>query len=159
MSNDADWTAEARRRIDAGLSVKQVARDLGRSADGVRYALNIGGAKDLKRKRVSASRLREKAERIGVKLKATGKRSKVLINEERSVASAYADKPEPARVVISLPAISLPDIEEPRLMIRIAPRSVAAVKPGVERIRQIHLSMKRRGLIPERSDLVDHFTH
>lgn len=158
MTDDPDWTIEARRRIDAGESVVEVARAFGRSADGLRYTLDIGGARDKKRKRCAASRLRERAEVVGVKPRATGKRLKAVINEERVLANAYADKPDPTRAIISLPPISLPDLDEPRL-IRIAPRSVAVVNPGAERIRAIHQSMIRRGLIAERSDLVERLSH
>ena len=154
-----DWTIDARRRIDTGESIAQVARDLGRSTDGVRYALNIGGARDLKRKRVTASRLRERAERVGVKPKATGQKSKVVKNEERMIANAYADKPPRPQASISLPRISLPDLPAEmaaKPQIKLAPTPRITVNEGAERIRAIHQRMKRFGLIPERG-LVEEF--
>lgn len=154
-----DWTIDARRRIDAGESIAQVARDLGRSTDGVRYALNIGGARDLKRKRVAASRLRERAERVGVKPKATGQKLKVVKNEERMIANAYADKPAPGRPRISLPVISLPDLPtelDAKPQIKLAPTPRITVNEGAERIRRIHQRMLRRGMLAERG-LVEEF--
>jgi len=154
MAQEADWTIEARRRIDAGERILDVARDLGIDDRRLRHALNINGAKDKQRARVRAMRQRERAERTGVKPRAPGRRSVVLINDERMAARAYAD-PAPGRP-LTLPKISLPAIDEP-VMIRFAPKVM--VKPeaeGVERIRQIHRRMIRMGKIPA-PDLVSVF--
>lgn len=157
MTDATDWIAEARRRIDAGERILDVARDLGVDDRHLRHRLNINGAADKQKARVCASRERERAERTGVRPKAKGQRSVVAISDDRVSARAYAD-PAPARP-LTLPKISLPDLDEPPLIRRFAPPPRMTVSEGAERIRQIHLSMKRRGLIPERSDLVDHFTH
>lgn len=153
---EPEWVAQARVLIAAGGSVIDVARHLGKSADGVRYALDLNGAKEKQKARVRGSRERERAERVGMRPRATGKRPAQAISEERSAANSYAD-PKPARP-LTLPKISLPDIEEPRL-IRIAPRSVATVNPGVERWREAHQRMLRRGLIADHSDLIHRLSH
>ena len=153
-AQEADWTIEARRRIEAGERVLVVARDLGVDDRRLRYTLNLNGARDKKHARVRASRQREREERVGVKPKAPGRRSVVLVNDERMAARAYAD-PAPARP-LTLPKISLPAIDEP-VLIRFVPKITVRSEPeGVERIRQIHRRMIRMGKIAA-PDLVSAF--
>lgn len=142
MTDSPAWMPEASRRVEAGERVLDVARDLGVDDRHLRIKLNINGAADkLKaRTRVRKSDPERRAQE----------------REMQSGARAYAD-PKPPRP-LTLPKISLPDLDEPRL-IRIAPRSVASVDPGVERIRAIHLGMIRRGLIAEPSDLIHRLSH
>ena len=149
---ETDWIAQARVLIANGGSVLEVARYLGKSTDGLRYALDIDGAKERKRQSVRASREREKAERVGVRPRAPGKRPAHAIQEERSAASAYAE-PKPARP-LTLPKISLPDLDEPKV-IRFVPKPRVVVNEGAERWRFHHMRLIRTGKIPERSDLLE----
>lgn len=153
---ETDWVSQARILLANGGSVADVARYLGKRCDALRYALDIDGEREKQKARDKLRRERARAEISGVRPRAPGKRPAHAVQEERSAASAYRD-PKPARP-LTLPKISLPDLDEPRL-IRIAPRSVASVDPGVERIRAIHLGMIRRGLIAEPSDLIHRLSH
>lgn len=154
-TREAEWIAQARKLRAEGAEVLEVARQLGKSTDGIRYALDLNGAREKKKARVKRSRAKERAERVTTKPQRTA-RSRVLINAEREGRSTYAD-PKPARP-LTLPKISLPDIDEPRLL-RIAPRSIASESPGVERWREAHQRMIRRGLIAEPSDLIQSLSH
>lgn len=152
-TEEPEWIAQARILIANGGTVLEVARYLGKSTDGLRFALNINGAREKQKARVRRSRERENAERVGGHSRLKPRKHAVEAGEERSAARAYAD-PKPARP-LTLPKISLPDLDEPRA-IRIAPVSRVAVNLGAERIRAIHLRMIRRGLIAERG-LVEEF--
>lgn len=149
---EPDWIAQARILIGAGGSVIEVARFLGKSADGLRYALDINGAKQKQKARICASRAKDRAERVGVKPKAPGRRLAVVISEERISARAYAE-PAPRRP-LTLPKISMPDLHEP-MIIRFAPKTRAEPE-GVERWRTVHLRMIRQGKIPA-PDLLSDF--
>lgn len=148
MTGAPDWTIEARRRIDAGERVLDVARDLGVDDRRLRRELNINGAGD-------RHKARTRAELTGVRIKTTDAPGRQI---DRIIANAYAD-PKPARP-LTLPKISMPDIDEPPLLRRHAPPPPrVAVNEGAERWRAHHERMIRRGLIAEPSDLIERLHH
>lgn len=149
---ETDWVAQARILIANGGSVADVARYLGKRGDALRYALDIDGEREKQKERDKLRRERAKAEHSGVRPRAPGKRPAHAYQEERSAASAYRD-PKPSRP-LTLPKISLPDLDEPKV-IRFVPKPRVVVSDGAERIRVIHQRMIRTGRIPERSDLLE----
>lgn len=152
MSDTPAWMPEARRRIDAGERILDVARDLGVDDRHIRIKLNLNGAAEKRAAQAKRRSERAKAEHSGVRPRAPGKRPAHAVQEERSAASAYRD-PKPSRP-LTLPKISLPDLDEPRV-IRFVPKPRVVVSEGAERWRFHHMRLIRTGRIPERSDLLE----
>jgi hypothetical protein len=158
MTEKSDWIAEARRRLDAGVSLAEVARSFGCSVDRIRYALDLNGEREKKRER---SRLARKRERESGERKAPAYRPRIEPRLKQQIGAAQYAAVQPEARPVSLPQITLlaqPD-EDQRPQIRLAPIPRVTVSAGAERIRAIHQSMIRRGLIPERSDLVERLSH
>lgn len=159
MTEDANWMAEARRMLADGASVADVSRKLGFRSDKIRYALDIDGEREKKR---ASTRARRKRERESQERKAPAYRPPV----ERRRIRELVGSAEHLAVKMGPRPISLPQItllaqldEDQRPQIRLAPVPRVTVSAGAERIRAIHQSMIRRGLIAERSDLVERLSH
>lgn len=134
--NAAPWHDQARELLATGLRVQQVADLIGKSDDAIRVALNINGAADRYRARLERMKARKK-----------------------QAIEAVPQSCGPRTTTITLPAISLPPIDddEPRSIV-FAPATRITGSPGAERWRSVHLAMQRRGLIAQR-DLVSEWRH
>ena len=158
MTDTPDWAAEARRRLDSGMTLAAVARSFGCGVDKVRYALDLNGEREKKRER---SRLARKRARMAEERKAPAYRPRLDPRLRQQVGAAQHIAAQPEARPISLPRITIlaqPD-EDQRPQIKLVPVPRVTVNAGAERIRAIHQSMIRRGLIPERSDLVERLSH
>ena len=148
-AEEPEWIAQARTLIEFGADLAEVASYLGKSEHSIRHALDIGGARTKQKARVCASRLRERAERVGVKPVSTGRKPAIVISEDRISARSYAE-PKPAPP-LTLPRISLPEIDEPRV-IRFAPRPRAIDEKRAARLARIDAAVRKA----RRAGLFDH---
>lgn len=140
------WHAEAIEMRARGVSVREIARAFGKGRTTVRsvvdpayYASQIAQNRQVKQRERDV--LAGKAEPLPKRV-----RKKI----DRAGISAYTDKPEPVRVGITLPRVSLPDLPEEmdaKPQIRLAPIPRVTVSPGAERWRDAHRKMIRSGKI------------
>lgn len=144
-----DWSETARGMLETGMTLAETSRELGRSPDAIKYALDING----ERQKRLARRAKERELYRNNRRRRTA--SELAYEERKSVLRTYGDRPEPAAPKRpTLPALSilarpLDDVAEPA-RIRFAPKSTAeGLSPGAARIREIHLDMIRRGRIAE----------
>lgn len=148
-AEEPEWIAQARTLLDFGADLVDVARHLGKSESSIRHALDIGGARTKQKARVCASRARERAERVGVKPVSTGRKPAIVISEDRISARAYAEPKPPTP--LTLPKISLPDIDEPRVF-RFAPKPRVEDVKRAARLARIDAAVRKA----RRAGLFDH---
>lgn len=148
-AEEPEWIAQARTLIEFGADPAEVASYLGKSEASIRHALDIGGARTKQKARVCASRARERAERVGIKPRSTGRKLTVEVNEDRISARSYAE-PKPAPP-LTLPRISLPDIDEPRVT-RLAPKPRVEDEKRAARLARIDAAVRKA----RRNGLFDH---
>lgn len=143
-AEEPEWIAQARTLIEFGADLAEVASYLGKSEHSIRHALDIGGARTKQKARVCASRAREKAERVGVKPRSTGRKPAIVISEDRISARSYAE-PKPAPP-LTLPRISLPEIDEPRVVPRLAPKPRIEDEKRAARMARIDVAVRKARL-------------
>lgn len=145
------WHKEALALVESGISTKKAAALLGKSEHAVRFALDIGGCREKTKARVRKLRARQRVN--GYSEKRELARQEPVVLDDQVLRTYGGSTLNPRQTVITLPKVSIPDLCECRPQLRIAPRTRWSAKPGVDRIRAIHLKMIREGRIQSR-DLV-----
>lgn len=147
MINQQPWHAQAIEMRARGVSIREIARVIGKSRTSVHAAVDpVYYAAQLELNKKAKQRERDRL--AGRKIDTPSK--KIENRLDRIAARAYADKPEPVRAVITLPRISLPDLPpemDAKPQIRFAPMPRVSVNPGAERWREAHRKMIRCGKI------------
>lgn len=124
MTGDSSWHDRARRLLDSGMTITDVAKAIGRDTKRIRVALNLNGAGDRDRAYRRVYERNERAERSCWK---------DLVPPSRSAPSGQ-DEPQPATPALrrpTLPKISMPALPDEPVVRRIAPRTrFTPVSPG-----------------------------
>lgn len=158
MTSGPSWTDRARRMLDAGETISNIAAAIGVKTDRIRYHLDIDGRKA--RYRATSASWKKKDREANKTVGAIRtKQTPQVRNERDAIERAYAD-PKPVSKP-TLPAISIltTPVNDAAPRASFAPRStVVREAPGVDRWRTIHREMIRAGKLPERgTSLVDQF--
>lgn len=141
-----DWSETARGMLASGMTLRETSRQLGRSPQAIRYALDING----EREKCAARRAKERELYRGARQRYG--RSKAP--DERRFLKTYRDQPEPAPLkrptLAAVSSLSRPlgDWAAPKRTLPDAPE-LSAAEARIARIREIHLGMIRSGRIAE----------